>query len=84
MKTGTYVDIICADCDTADAVKNTIAATYHPEGMVIRGNELLISVSENHGIGFSLDQLRSLVSPCRVEMFDLEEELNGDLVRWWY
>ncbi len=84
MKIGTYIDIFCEDCDTTEAVKKTIAATYHPEGMAVRGNELLISIPENHGMGFSMNQLRSLVSPCRVEMFDLEEDADGEPVRWWY
>lgn len=83
MKTGAYISIICPD-DTAASVKNQIAATFHPEEMCIRGNELLIHVPENKGMGFSLNQLRNLVAPCRVEMFTFEPDENGEPVRWWY
>lgn len=83
MKTGAYISIICPD-DTAVSVKNQIAATFTPEEMCIRGNELLIHVPENKGMGFSLNQLRKLVAPCRVEMFTFEPDENGEPVRWWY
>lgn len=83
MKTGTYISIICPD-DTAVSVKNLIAATFAPEEMCVRGNELLISVPENKGMGFSLNQLRNLVAPCRVSMFNHEPDESGECVRWWY
>ena len=83
MKTGTYISIICPD-DTAVSVKNQIAATFNPEEMCIRGNEILIHVPENHGMGFSLNQLRNLVAPCRVSMFNHEPDESGECVRWWY
>lgn len=83
MKTGAYISIICPD-DTAVSVKNQIAATFHPEEMCIRGNEILIPVPENKGMGFSLNQLRNLVAPCRVSMFNHEPDESGEPVRWWY
>lgn len=83
MKTGTYICVICPD-DTAVSIKNKITATFHPEEMFVLGNEILISVSENHGMGFSLNQLRNLVSPYRVEMFNFEPDESGEPVRWWY
>ena len=83
MKNGAYISIICPE-DTAVSVKNQIAATFNPEEMCICGNELLISVPENKGMGFSLNQLRNLVSPCRVEMFNFEPDESGECVRWWY
>ena len=83
MKNGAYISIICPE-DTAVSVKNQIAATFHPEEMCISGNELLIPVPENKGMGFSLNQLRNLVSPCRVAMFNFELDESGEPVRWWY
>lgn len=83
MKIGTYICIVCPD-DTAVSVKNQIAATFNPEEMCIRGSEILIFVSENKGMGFSLNQLRNLVVPCRVEMFNFEPDESGECVRWWY
>lgn len=83
MKTGTYICVVCPD-DTAVSVKNQIAATFSPEKMCIRGNEVLIYVPENKGMGFSLNQLRNLVAPCRVSMFNHEPDESGECVRWWY
>ena len=83
MKNGAYICVICPE-DTAVSVKNQIAATFNPEEMYLRGNELLISVPENHGMGFSLNQLRNLVAPCRVAMFNSEPDESGEPVRWWY
>lgn len=83
MKTGTYICVICPD-ETAVSIKNKIAATLHPEEMCIRGNEILIPVPENKGMGFSLNQLRNLVSPCLVSMFNYEPNESGECVRWWY
>ena len=83
MKTGAYISIICPD-DTAEAKKALIAATLHPEEMCIRGNEILIPVPENKGMGFSLNQLRNLVAPFRVEMFNYDPDESGEPVRWWY
>lgn len=83
MENGTYISVICPD-DTAEAKKALIAATFHPEEMCIRGNELLIHVPENHGMGFSLNQLRNLVAPFRVEMFNYDPDESGEPVRWWY
>ena len=83
MKNGTYISVICHD-DTAEAKKALIAATFHPEEMCLRGNELLISVPENKGMGFSLNALRDKVAPCRVEMFNFEPDESGECVRWWY
>ena len=84
MKNGTYITIICADYETAEAKKDLVAATFHPEEMFIRGNELLIPVPENKGMGFSLNQLRNLVTPCHVAMFNYEPDESGESVRWWY
>lgn len=83
MQTGTYISVICPD-ETAEAKKALIAATFSPEEMRIRGNELLIHVPENHGMGFSLNQLRNLVAPFRVEMFNYDPDESGEPVRWWY
>lgn len=83
MQTGTYISVICPD-ETAEAKKALIAATFSLEEMRICGNELLISVPENHGMGFSLNQLRNLVAPCRAEMFNFEPDESGEPVRWWY
>ena len=83
MKTGTYICVICPD-ETAVSIKNKIAATFTPEEMCIRGNEVLIPVPENKGMGFSLNQLRNLVAPCRVSMFNHEPDESGEPVRWWY
>lgn len=85
MKIGTaYICVICPDYEAAEAKKDLVAATFHPEEMVIRGNELLIPVPENKGMGFSLNQLRNLVAPCRVAMFNYEPDESGESVRWWY
>ena len=85
MKNGTYITIICADYETAEAKKDLVAAAFHPEEMVIRGNELLIPVPENKGMGFSLNQLKELVTPgARVDMFNYETDLDGQPARFWY
>lgn len=84
MKNGTYITIICADYETAEVKKEQVTAAFHPEEMVIRGNELLIPVPENKGMGFSLNQLRNLVAPCHVAMFNYEPDESGESVRWWY
>ena len=85
MKNGTYITIICTDYETAEAKKDLVAATFHPEERVIRGNELLIPVPENKGMGFSLNQLKELVTPgARVDMFNYEPDLGGQLARFWY
>lgn len=84
MKIGTtYICVICPN-ETIEAVKDQVAAAFHPEEMVIRGNEILISVPENKGMGFSLNQLRNLVAPCHVAMFNYEPDESGESVRWWY
>lgn len=98
MKNGTYISIICPEesiiadamadagldyTETIDAVKDLIVGAFRPEDMVIRGNELLIPVPEN-GMGFSLNQLRNLVAPCHVAMFNYEPDESGESVRWWY
>ena len=83
MKNGTFICVVCPD-DTAVSVKNQIAATFNPEEMCVRGNEILIPVPENYGMGFSLNQLRNLVAPCRVAMFNYEPDESGEPVRWWY
>lgn len=84
MKTGiAYICIIDIDYDTLYRMEKLIAATYHPKGMCVRGNELLIPVPEKGGLGFGLNTLKKLVAPCRVEMFNLEIE-DGKPVRFWY
>ena len=86
MKNGTtYITIICADYETAEAKKDLVTAAFHPEEMVIRGNELLILVPENQGMGSSLNQLKELVTPgARVDMFNYETDLDGQPSRFWY
>lgn len=83
MENGAYVSVICPD-DTAEYVGNMIADTFNPEKMCILGNELLIFIPENHGMGFSLNQLRNLVSPCRVDVFEYEQDESGESVRYWH
>lgn len=99
MKNGTYISIICheesivanamADAgldytETIDTVKDLIAGAFRPEEMFLRGNELLIPVPENKGMGFFLNQLRNLVAPCHVAMFNYEPDESGESVRRWY
>lgn len=86
MKIGTaYICVICPDYEAVEAKKDLIAAAFHPEEMVIRGNELLIPVPENKGMGFSLNQLKELVTPgARVDMFNYETDLDGQPARFWY
>lgn len=84
MKTGiAYISIINIDYDTLYQIRDLIDTIYHPEGMRILGNELLIPVPEKGGLGFGLITLKKLVAPCRVEMFNLELE-DGKPVRFWY
>lgn len=85
MKIGTaYICVICPN-ETIETVKDLVAAAFHPEEMVIRGNELLIPVPENKGMGFSLNQLKELVTPgARVDMFNFELDLDGQPSRFWY
>lgn len=83
MKNGTYISIICPE-ESIVAKKDLIAGAFRPEEMFIRGNELLIPVPENKGMGFSLNQLRNLVAPCHVAMFNYEPDESGESVRWWY
>ena len=86
MKIGTaYISVICPDNETVVSKENLIADTYHPDNMFISGNELLIPVPENRGMGFSLNQLKELVAPgARVDMFNFELDLDGQPSRFWY
>lgn len=83
MESGSYVSIVCPD-DTAEYVGNMIADTFSPEKMCILGNELLIYIPENYGMSFSLNQLRNLVAPCRVEVFEYGPDESGESVRYWH
>lgn len=86
MKIGTaYISVICVDYETVVSKEKLIADTYHPDNMFISGNELLIPVPENKGMGFSLNQLKELVAPgARVDMFNFELDLDGQPTRFWY
>lgn len=86
MKIGTaYICVICPDYETVVSKKNLIGDKYHPDNMFISGNELLIPVPENRGMGFSLNHLKELVAPgARVDMFNYETDLDGQPARFWY
>lgn len=85
MKTETFVSIICEN--TEIALQN-IKAIYKHFGtnmeIGIAGNEVLITVPEGHGLGFSLSALKAVVTQGRVDMFNLEVDADGNHSRWWY
>lgn len=80
----TFVSVICADYEATEAERNLIAAAFNPEGMEIKGNELLIPVP-NSGLPFGLKKLKALVAPnARVDMFDCETNVSDMPGRIWY
>lgn len=78
----TFISIISENEE--EAKKNLSAVPGHGSLAQLEGNEILIFVPPC-GLPFSLAQIRKwLVSPAKVDMFNLEEDPDKGLVRWWY
>lgn len=85
MKAGTFVSIVCENVEIA--LQNMKAICKHLDTDIdigIAGNEVLITLPEDHGLGFSLNDLKAVVTQGRVDMFNLEVDANGNHSRWWY
>ncbi len=67
-----------------EARKNQSALPGNGSLAQLKGREILIFVPEC-GLPFSLAQLKSwLVSPAKVDMFNLELQPDGYYERFWY
>lgn len=85
MKTGTFISIICENSEIALQNMKAICAHFDTDIEIgIAGNEVLITVPEGHGLGFSLNALKTVVPQGRVDMFNLEVDADGNHSRWWY
>lgn len=85
MKTEIFVSIICENAEIALQNMKTICAHFDTDMEIgIAGNEVLINVPEGHGLGFSLNDLKAVVTQGRVDMFNLEVDADGNHSRWWY
>lgn len=78
----TFISIISENEE--EAKKNRNALPGNGELAQIEGKEILIYVPPC-GLPFSLAQLRRwLVSPAKVDMFNLELQPDGYYERFWY
>ncbi len=78
----TFISIISENEE--EARKNRSALPGNGNLAQLEGNEILIFVSEC-GLPFSLAQIRKwLVSPAKVDMFNLELQPDGRYERVWY
>ena len=86
MRKETFVSVICANTEIALQNMKAICKHFNTDMDIgIAGNEVLIAVPEDHGLGFSLNALKAVVSPNnRVDMFDLCKDSDGNESRWWY
>ena len=85
MKTETFVSIICENAEIALRNLKAICKHFDTDMEIgIAGNEVLITVPDGHGLGFSLNDLKAVVSQGRVDMFNLEVDADGNHSRWWY
>lgn len=85
MKTETFVSIICPNAEIALQNVKTVCKYFATATEVgISGNEVLIPVPADHGLGFSLNALKAVVTQGRVDMFNLEVDAEGNHSRWWY
>lgn len=85
MKTETFISIICTNAEIALQNMKAICKHFDTDMDIgIAGNEVLINVPEGHGLGFSLNALKSVVTQGRVDMFDLAMDADGNHSRWWY
>lgn len=85
MKTETFVSIICENAEIALQNMKAVCAHFDTDMEIgIAGNEVLITVPEGHGLGFSLNALKAVVAQGKVDMFNLEVDADGNHSRWWY
>lgn len=86
MKAETFVSIVCENVEIALQNMKAICKHFDTDMNIgIAGNEVLIAVPEDHGLDFSLNALKAVVSPNnRVDMFDLYMDSDGNESRWWY
>lgn len=85
MKTETFISVICTNAEIALQNMKAICKHFDAEMKIgIAGNEVLITVLEGHGLGFSLNDLKTVVTQGRVDMFNLEVDADGNHSRWWY
>ncbi len=78
----TFISIISENEE--EARKNRNALPGHGELAQLEGREVLIYVPPC-GLPFSLAQIRKwLVSPAKVDMFNLELQPDGNYSRVWY
>lgn len=85
MKTETFISVICTNAEIALQNMKAICKHFDTDMDIgIAGNEVLIAVSEGHGLGFSLNALKAVVTQGRVDMFNLEVDAEGNHSRWWY
>lgn len=85
MKTETFISIICNNAEIALQNMKAICKHFDAEMEIgIAGNEVLITVPEGHGLSFSLNDLKAVVTQGRVDMFNLEVDADRNHSRWWY
>ena len=83
MKTTTFISVICVNADIALQNMKAICKHFNTDMDIgITGNEVLIAVPEDHGLGFSLNALKAVVTQGRVDMFNLEVNAEGNHSRW--
>lgn len=85
MKTETFISVICTNAEIALQSMKAICKHFDTDMEIgIAGNEVLIAVPEGHGLGFSLNALKAVVTQGRVDMFNLVMDADGNHSRWWY
>ena len=85
MKTTTFISVICENAEIALQNMKAICKHFNTDMNIgIAGNEVLITVPEGHGLGFSLNALKAVVTQGRVDMFNLEVDADDNPSRWWY
>lgn len=85
MKTETFISVICTNAEIALRTMKAICSHFDIDTEIgIAGNEVLIAVPEGHGLGFSMNALKAVVTQGRVDMFNLEVDADGNHSRWWY
>lgn len=85
MRKETFVSVICANTEIALQNMKAICKHFNTDMDIgIAGNEVLIAVPDGHNLGFSLNDLKAVVTQGRVDMFNLEMDADGNYSRWWY
>ena len=84
MVVGAYISVICRDESIIRKNKKAISKQLKVTDIDVLGNELLIRIPEGRGMDFSFNRLLEVVSPSRADVFNLIENDNGQLCRWWY